>query len=396
MRILIAHEAPAGAGGVESYLAAIMPALLERGHQLAFVCDTSRAHEGPTRLDGLSPAFSAADEGLSQAVERVRSWAPDVCFSHNMGRLDLEERVMSFAPVVKMMHGYFGTCVSSQKAHAFPRMQACSRTFGLPCLALYMPRRCGQLRPALMVHQFRWTSRQLGLFDRYAHVVVASRHMAREYGRHGVNAEHLTVAPLFATEASAALPRVAPQEPTVLFLGRMTRLKGGDVLIHAADHASRLLGKPVRLLFAGNGPSEEPWRELARRLKVEATFCGWLTGAARTAALRRASLIAVPSLWPEPFGLVGLEAAVHGVPAIAFDTGGIGEWLHDDVNGRLVSEPGNPEALGRALAQVLNGTELERLGQGALRVARSLTSAVHVDIIEKTLGHAALTSRALA
>jgi glycosyltransferase involved in cell wall biosynthesis len=397
MRILIAHEAPAGGGGVESYLAAIMPALLARGHQLAFLCDTSRTHEGPTRLDGLTPAFSAADDGLPQAVERVRSWGPDVCFSHNMGRLELEERVMSFAPVVKMMHGYFGTCVSSQKAHAFPRMQACSRTFGLPCLGLYMPRRCGQLRPALMMQQFRWTSRQHGLFDRYEHVVVASSHMAREYERHGVNAEHLTVAPLFATEPSAPTPRVPPLEPTVLFLGRMTRLKGGDVLIHAAEHASRLLGKPVRLLFAGNGPAEEPWRELARRLKVEATFCGWLAGKERTDVLRRASLIAVPSLWPEPFGLVGLEAAVHGVPAIAFDTGGIGEWLHDDVNGRLVGEAGSAEALGSALAQVLTGTiELERLGQGALRVASTLTSAAHLDIIGKTLGRAALSSQALA
>jgi glycosyltransferase involved in cell wall biosynthesis len=396
MRILIAHEASAGGGGVESYLAAIMPALQARGHHLAFLCDTSRAHEGPTRLDGLTPVFSAADDGLSQATERARSWGPDVCFSHNMGRLELEERVMSFAPVVKMMHGYFGTCVSSQKAHAFPRMQACSRTFGLPCLALYMPRRCGQLRPALMMQQFRWTSRQHGLFDRYQHVVVASSHMAREYGRHGVNREHLTVAPLFATEPSAPTPRALPLEPTVLFLGRMTRLKGGDVLIHAADHASRLLGKPVRLLFAGNGPAEEPWRELARRLKVEATFCGWLAGPARTDVLRRASLIAVPSLWPEPFGLVGLEAAVHGVPAIAFDTGGIGEWLHDDVNGRLVCEAGSPEALGSVLAQVLTGTiDLERLGQGALRVASTLTSAAHLDIIEKTLGRAALPSQAL-
>jgi glycosyltransferase involved in cell wall biosynthesis len=153
----------------------------------------------------------------------------------------------------------------------------------------------------------------------------------------------------------------------------------------------------VRLLFAGNGPSQEPWRELAGRLNVRATFFGWLDGAARSDVLRRASLIAVPSLWPEPFGLVGLEAAVHGVPAIAFDTGGIGEWLHDDVNGRLVREPGSSEAFGSALAQVLTGTiELERLGQGALRVASTLTSAAHLAIIERTLGRAVLSSQALA
>jgi glycosyltransferase involved in cell wall biosynthesis len=397
MRILIAHETPAGGGGVESYLAAIMPALAARGHDVAFLCDNTRAHEGPTRLDRLTPVVSIADIGLPAAMQRIREWRPDVCFSHNMRRLEVDALLMSLGPVVKMMHGYFGTCVSGQKSHAFPGVKACERQFGLPCLGIYLPRRCGQLRPALMIEQFRWASRQRKLFDRYAQVVVASGHMAREYARNGIAAARLTAAPLFATTTSTQEPRIAPSEPTVLFLGRMTRLKGGDVLIHAAAHASGLLGKAVRLLFAGNGPAEQPWRELARRMKVDATFSGWVVGSERTAVLRSASLIAVPSLWPEPFGLVGLEAAVHGVPAIAFDTGGIAEWLRDDVNGRLVSEAGSAEALGSAMAQVLTGhLELERLGEGALRVASTLTLAAHLDIIEETLGRAALSSRALA
>jgi glycosyltransferase involved in cell wall biosynthesis len=397
MRILIAHETPSGGGGVESYLSAIMPGLLARGHELAFICDNPRAHEGPTRLDRLTPVVSIADSGLSRAMDEMRDWRPDVCFSHNMRRLEADERLMSISPVVKMMHGYFGTCVSSQKAHAFPGVTACSRTFGLPCLGLYLPRRCGQLRPALMIEQFRWTSRQHGLFDRYAHIVVASSHMAREYVRNGLEAARVTAAPLFPTEASGQLPRVPPAEPTVLFLGRMTSLKGGDILIRAAAHASRLLGRSVRLLFAGNGPSEQPWRELARRLDVAATFHGWVAGSDRTALLRSASLIAVPSLWPEPFGLVGLEAAVHGVPAVAFDVGGIGEWLHDDVNGRLVNAPGSATAMGIAIADVLTGTRhLTRLGQGALDVASALTSGAHLEIVERVLARAAAQTAALA
>jgi glycosyltransferase involved in cell wall biosynthesis len=397
MRILIAHESPAGGGGVESYLAAIMPALIARGHEVAFLCDKSRAQDGPTRLDVVTPAVSVADSGLAPAMERMRAWRPDVCFSHNMRQLDVDERLMSLCPVVKMLHGYFGTCIGGQKAHAFPGVKACSREFGLPCLGIYLPRRCGQLRPALMIEQFQWASRQHALFHRYAHVVVASGHMAREYARHGLGADELTSAPLFATEVSALPPRAAPAEPTVLFLGRMTRLKGGDVLIRAVAHATRLLEKPVRLLFAGNGPADQPWRALARRLNVAATFHGWVAGGDRTALLRSASLIAVPSLWPEPFGLVGLEAAVHGVPAVAFDVGGIGEWLHDDVNGRVVGEAGSAIAMGSAIAQMLTGTlELARLGQGAIRAASALTLGAHLDIVEPVLTRAAHHSQALA
>ena len=62
-------------------------------------------------------------------------------------------------------------------------------------------------------------------------------------------------------------------------------------------------------------------------------------------------VLVLPSLWPEPFGLVGSEAARHGVPVVAFAVGGITEWLTDGVNGYLA--PGDPpSAAGLAAAIV--------------------------------------------
>jgi glycosyltransferase involved in cell wall biosynthesis len=385
MRILIAHEAPAGGGGVESYLAAIMPALAARGHDLAFLHHNSRSERGPTEIGhpGI-PTASIADEGLDAAVARMRAWQPDVCFSHNMRQLIVEERLMSIVPVVKMMHGYFGTCISGQKAHAFPGVQPCAREFGAPCLALFLPRRCGQLRPLLMIEQFGWASRQRRMFDRYAHVVVASGHMAQEYARHGIGADRLTSAPLFPTIGNSGPPREAPPEPTVVFAGRMTRLKGGDVLVRAIAVANRVLATPARIVFAGVGPEQQHWSTLAREHGVSATFRGWVSGAERIDVIRSASIVAVPSLWPEPFGLIGLEAAVHGVPAVAFDVGGIREWLHDNVNGRMVRERASAEALGTTIASMFTTPgELSRLGEGAVRVAASLGIDAHLDILER-------------
>lgn len=397
MRILIAHEAPAGGGGVETYLEALMPALAVRGHQLAFLHHNSRAQQGPTRLD--DPEFesaSVADDGLDAAIAHMREWRPDVCFSHNMGPLEVEERLASTWPTVKMMHGYFGTCIGGQKAHTFPGVVPCSRQFGAPCLALYLPRRCGQLRPLQMFTEYAWAKRQRALLKTYSHVVVASAHMSREYSRHGVSADRLTVAPLFPTAGDVASMRPVPERTSILFMGRMTKIKGGAALVAAVAEAARLTGTRMRLVFAGDGPEQPHLRALARDLPIEVSFPGWLTGAARVAAFRAATLVAVPSLWPEPFGLVGLEAAAHGVPAVAFDAGGIGEWLRDNEGGRLVRER-DPRGLGRAIAEICSDRyELIRLGEGAQRAARMFTRDSHIAVLERVFARAATGGEALA
>ncbi len=397
MRVLIVHEAPAGGGGVESYLASLMPALASRGHEVAFLYYNSRTAHGPTRLlDSRFPSASVADDGLEAAVGKMREWRPDVCFSHNMRALDVDERLAQQGPVVKMLHGYFGTCVSGHKAHAFPGVVPCAREFGPPCLALYLPRRCGQLRPARMFTQYAWASRQRALFDVYSQVVVASAHMAAEYGRHGVATDRLTVAPLFPTAGDVISKRPLPERPAVLFMGRMTVLKGGELLVHAIAEAIRLSGIPIRLVLAGDGPEQARLQELARTLRIDASFPGWLTGDTRVAALRAATLVAVPSLWPEPFGLVGLEAAAHGVPSVAFDVGGIREWLRDGESGRLVSERG-VQSLGRAIADLCAAPgEVARLGDGAQRVARTLSLDAHVAILERVFARAAGARAAIA
>lgn len=384
MRILIAHEAATGGGGVESYLAALVPGLTTRGDAVAFLHHRTRAERGPTRLRFENvPQFSVEDDGFDAVLERITAWRPDLCFSHNMGPLDVDEALLARWPVVKMMHGFFGTCISSQKAHGFPSIVPCTRVFGASCLGLYVPRRCGGLNPVKAMRSFAWNSRQRDVLDRYAAVVVASRYMQDEYVRHGLDRARVVTAPLFPTIDKATDPRDAPPRPTVLFAGRMTDVKGPLVLVEAVGIAARLLGQPIDLVMAGDGPERSRLIDAARTWGVRASFPGWVTGEERTSWVRRASIVAVPSLWPEPFGLIGLEAAVHGVPAVAFDVGGISEWLHDGVNGRLVRERGSAAALGRALATTLmDPAALRKLEEGALAVASRMSLDAHLHKLD--------------
>ena len=179
--------------------------------------------------------------GRDGALAAIRAWAADVCFSHNLNDLTLEHALLDALPVVKFMHGYFGTCVGGQKMHAFPAAVPCQRAFGAACLALYLPRHCCRLDPRTLVTYWRWTSAQHKLLSRYQTIVVASRHMRAEFERNGVASDRIVVNPLFPTIQPFREVLPAPSEPTVIFLGRMTSLKGGDLLIGAVDIAHSAL-----------------------------------------------------------------------------------------------------------------------------------------------------------
>ena len=388
MRIVVAQDALHAEGGVESYLAAIVPALRARGHSIALLF--VRRGKGMPLVDTADgPAVGVDPQQIDWAFAELRSWRPDVCFSNNMAPLEVETRALDEWPVVKFMHGYFGTCVSALKTHEFPTGVACSRALGPACLVLYGPRHCGELTPAALVGGYRWARAQQRLLPRYTTVVVASDHMAEEYARHGTPRERLAMLPLF-----PSLPVVAPDavgaKDSVLFLGRMTNLKGGDVLVKAVSRASSDLRRPIRLVMAGDGPQRSAWKRLAAQERVDADFPGWLDQGRRMTALSMASVLAVPSIWPEPFGLVGLEAAARGVPAVAFDTGGIRQWLRHDVSGLLVPPSDGYRGMASALAALLDKPDLrERLSRGALARAREMSLDAHVDGLERVLLSAA-------
>jgi glycosyltransferase involved in cell wall biosynthesis len=398
MRILIINEALRGGGGVETYLATLIPALQAAGHEIGVLHDNPESQGGPQRIapEGVWRA-GIQDEGLDRALTRVRGFAPDVCFSHNMRRLAYSARVLAEWPVVKMMHGHFGTCVSGQKAFAFPAIVACTRTFGPGCLACYLPRRCGQANPFVMLQEYRWGSELRSLFGRYRAIVVASRYMREEYLRAGAAPGKVHAIPLFAPpHLPAELPDNGPRPIDVVFLGRMTKLKGPDVLVEAAAHAAARLGRRLSVVFAGEGPEREYLGAMAASRGVDARFPGWVTPETRDQLLRDAAMIAVPSRWAEPFALVGLEAAVFGTPAVAFDAGGIADWLIDRENGRLIGPARGAEGLGDAIADILESPELRRrLAAGARAAAARFSLDSHTRMLMAVLEQAAASDAAI-
>src|SRR4029078_4054853 len=96
----------------------------------------------------------------------------------------------------------------------------------------------------------------------------------------------------------------------VLFAGRIVEPKGVRVLIRAAREVD------AEFVICGDGWRLEEMRRFAQRSGVASrvTFTGWLGGGALAHELAEASIVVLPSVWPEPFGLVGIEAFMAGRP----------------------------------------------------------------------------------
>ena len=234
----------------------------------------------------------------------------------------------------------------------FPAKTPCSRRFGYPCLALYLPRRCGGLNFLTALSLFYKERRRLCILGRVRRIVVASHFMERELIRNGIDRASIEVVSLPLTGIAVA-PHSEASPPTVLFLGRLTKVKGVDLLFDAVALLARG-GRRIRVVVAGDGAERARLMRRAARLGIEAEFLGWVSTARRQELLQSAACLAMPSVWPEPFGLVGLEAVSAEVPVAAFDSGGIREWLVPGLNGEVaLADPPTAAAFARALERAL-------------------------------------------
>ncbi|GGG42235.1 glycosyl transferase [Caldovatus sediminis] len=146
------------------------------------------------------------------------------------------------------------------------------------------------------------------------------------------------------------LLRFSPQHRGYLaFLGRISPEKGPDAAIRIA----RAAGIPLRIA-AKVDPADRAYFEAVVRPMLDGPgveYIGEIGEAEKSAFLGGAMALLMPIDWPEPFGLVMIEAMACGTPVLAYARGSVPEVVEDGVTGLLVgSETEAAAALGRIAA----------------------------------------------
>ncbi len=347
-------------GGVAAHVIASAAALARGGVEVSVLAariDASESVAGVSLLH--SPRLFDRQASFATRLGEAMSRKPSVVHLHQFEDPVAVATLRRSAPVLLSAHGYLA-CTAG--VHYFRPGQECQRAHGLGCaprlLACAHTSDPRQL-PAAYVQAGRslTTLRSADLALSYSSAI--DRHLAiNEVVRR-------RVIPLFTTMS----PVVGSGHATrrrVVFAGRIVLPKGVGVLVRAAREVD------AEFVVCGDGWRLEQMRRLARRIGVHerVRFKGWLASAALARELAEASVVAVPSIWPEPFGLVGVEAFAAGRPVVASATGGVRDWLEPGVNG-LAAKPGDPQALARALSELLEDPARQQaMGAAGRELAR--------------------------
>jgi glycosyltransferase involved in cell wall biosynthesis len=400
VRLVILHWSNRRFGGTGTYLANLLIHLERIGISTAMLHEhDAPVDHAPLTLPADVPSWTIDSIGIEETVRRLRAWKPDIVFGHGFLDQGNEAHAIEVAPAVFFAHDYYGTCISGTKTHKNPTISPCDRVFGPACLAHYYPRRCGGWSPISMVREYRKQSSRLELLRRYNAIVTHSVRMRDEYLRHGFSPSKVFKLPYGLDADSQPQSSDGPVDRAsdgwrLLFVGRMYEIKGGRELLDALPSVARRLQRRLRVTFAGDGAQRPEWERraaslCAREPMIQTEFTGWLAPDALARVYERTDLVVMPSLWPEPFGLVGSEAGLHGVPVAAFALGGIPDWLQPGVNGELASgDPPTVDGLADAIISCLRDERVHaRLSAGARRLSKQTTFGHHVRSLLEVFDH---------
>jgi phosphatidyl-myo-inositol alpha-mannosyltransferase len=172
-----------------------------------------------------------------------------------------------------------------------------------------------------------------------------------------------------------AEPWPAPPAPAVMFVGRHEPRKGVDVLLDAFARVDR----DAVLWLAGDGPQTSQLRRRAPDVGLRHTveWLGRITDDEKARRLRSASVACFPAREGESFGVVLLEAMASGTAVVASDIDGYRTVARDGVEARLVP-PGDPDALARALAVVLDDRDARETLEQSGRARAAEFSMAHL------------------
>jgi glycosyltransferase involved in cell wall biosynthesis len=367
MRLLYVHERFGALAGAEANVYITAQEFLSRGHVLGILHGpgTGKNEEGWRHL--FSDRFALEKDSTAESASNALiAFRPDAVFVHKMADLRvIQTLVDSGLPLVRMVHDHDIYCMRSYKYFYFSR-KICTRPASLacvfPCGAFLVRNRDG--RWPLKYVSYSDKRREIELNRQFHRHLVVTHYMKAELAKNGFDPARIEIFPPVPRPGDASIRSSFGDRNLILFAGQIVRGKGVDILLECLAR--------VRVRFEcvilGDGNHRADCEKLSHKLGLtdRVQFNGFVPQEELKRYYAECSVVAISSVWPEPIATIGLEVMRYGLPVVAFDAGGIRDWLRDGENGFLVPWM-DRDQFARRLEELLENKSLaRRMGENGL------------------------------
>lgn len=375
MKILVAHNRYQQPGGEDFVFENELRLLSSAGHDVRALVVSNEAII--SHVDKALTMFRTVDNpvGIATMAEEIKKFRPDLVHIHNFFPL-LSPAVYGVCnnagvPVVQSLHNFRPFCANGLLMRAGSACHLCVR--GSPLWGVlhrcYRHSVVGSLATARMIAVHRKRRTWSTTVDRY---IALSEFGRSVFVEAGFPAQRIDVKPNFIEdpgEPDEKLPRSG-----VFYAGRLSPEKGVRYLVEAC------VQRKFSLRIAGDGPELAALRKIA---SSNVAFLGHISPAAVFEEMRRAAVVAIPSICYEQFPMAILNAFACATPIIVSRIGALPEIIEDGITG-FHFPPADPVALAERIGQALRDPPgCRRLGNAGRRTfLQRYTPGANLKLLE--------------
>jgi len=382
-KILMVNEFYSYGGGASLYLVDISKRLRNMGYHISILYGTRKEEiieesgiETFFVRDafGFNYTFGAKEiKGITTVVNRVK---PDLIYIHQVLNPHVISLLSKLRPAIRFEHGFRLSCITGRRMPQNNEL-LCEYPPGLLCLVRAHTQKCSPRNPLLALRRFKDFQLNKRAHKKLSHLIVASNYIKKLLLKSGYNKKQIAIIPYYTSLPLNSITRKLPQLPTIVCAGRIEKEKG----IHYLFKALSKIEQKVKVFVIGEGTQVSQLKLYAKSMlsKHEIVFTGWIENSELKKYYSQATLVVVPSIWPEPFGIIGIEAMANQIPVVAFNVGGISEWLKNEETG-LLAAPRDYMDLADKIKQLIEQPDLaSSMGiAGKKVVEKEFTPAVHI------------------
>lgn len=386
MNVLIIHNSNSIKGGDDVYVDSLIKELKHHNvsaHKLVIQNDDDKQY-----------TFIKNEQEVVVGNNKVEAEIKKVCEEHDIELINIQtnySKVVALAcskvrPTIKTTHMTDMVCPGRTKFWA-KKLEPCTIKYSIGCYYNGIRNGCCSKHPLRFLKAFKNIDFECQKAPtHYKAIIIMSEYIRKQSILAGIPESKLSLNPYFTDhyEEKDLKDTSTDNVKRILFLGRLVRTKGVEFLIESVN---LLLEKRADIILdiVGDGRDMALFKSLVKPAHSDKIiFHGWKKRAEVDQLLNDCYLMVFPSIYPEAFGISGIEAMIRAKPVIGFNVGGVSTWLDHNKTGFLV-EPKNLEQLSEKINILLDDQALYKSFSRTARLTaiKKFSAAVHINKIKE-------------